>query len=117
MHLCLGQHLEESLTTGWREEDVALTPKNDRLGLVIFEECLPLRIELHVGPIVVEEVELHLLCVGAFEKVVVHVPVIRADELWFGMASCVNSVDSRRLEETCDRLLGFGRTALPIVGP
>src|ERR1700733_6570157 len=117
MHLRLRQNLEESLTASWREEDVALAPKDDRLRLVILEECLPLWVELHVGPIVVEEVELYLLCVRAFEKVVVHVPVIRADELWFGMAGCVNSVNGRRLEEACDCLFGFGRTPLPVVRP
>src|ERR1700743_1025619 len=117
MHFRLGKNPEESLTTGWREEDVALTPKNDCLGWVIFEECLPLRVEFDVGPVIVEQIELHLFCVGAFEKVVVNVPVVWTDELWLGMAGCVNSVDGGWLQETCDSLLGFGRTALPVIGP
>src|ERR1700727_1527712 len=116
MHFRLGQDFEESLTASWSEEDVTLPPKDDRLGLAIPEERLPLRVELHVGPIVVEEVELHLLCIRAFEKMVVHVRVIRANELWFGMTSRVDGVDGRRLEKACNRFLGFGRTPLPVVG-
>src|ERR1700733_2375773 len=107
MHFRLGQNLEESLTASWCEEDVALAPKDDCLGLAIFEECLPRRVELHVGPIVVEQIELYLLCIRAFEKVVVHVPVIRTNELRLGMTGCVNSVDGRRLEETGNSLLDF----------
>ena len=117
MHLRLGQNLKEGFTASWGEEDVTLAPEYDRLGLMFFEECLPLRIEFNVGPIVVEEVELDLLRVRAFEKMVVHIPVVRADELWIGMTRCVDSIDSGRLKEASNRLLSFGRTPFPIVGP
>src|ERR1700761_8529477 len=117
MHFRLGKDLEEGLPTSRCEEDVALTPKDNRLGLVIFEECLPLRVKLDVGPIIIEEVELYLLCVRTFEKMVVHVPVIGADQLRFGMSGCVNGVDGRRLEETGDRFLGLRGASLPVIVP
>jgi hypothetical protein len=50
--------LEIRFTTLAREEDVVLTPKNDGLRLLLSEKRLPLRIELHVRPIVVEEIKL-----------------------------------------------------------
>src|ERR1700743_464843 len=48
---------------------------------------------------------------------IVHVPVIGTDQLWFGMPSCVNSMDGRRLEKTGDRFLSFRRATLPVVVP
>src|SRR5690242_7123575 len=42
------------------EEEIVLIPEDDRFRLLLPEECLPLGIELHIGPVIVEEVELDL---------------------------------------------------------
>src|SRR5262249_23949507 len=76
------------------EEDVVLSPDNDRLRLLLSEERLPLWVELYVRPIVVEEIELDPSCVGPVEIVQVHVPVVGADELRPAMAVGVDQLDS-----------------------
>src|SRR6516225_6773770 len=58
MHLRMGEILEIRLTAFACEEDVVLSPENNRLGLLLSEERLPMRVELYVCPVVVEEVEL-----------------------------------------------------------
>src|SRR5215467_14112275 len=49
------------------------------------QERLPFGIKLNVGPVVVEEIKLDALGVWTFHKVVVHVPVIRTNQLRIGM--------------------------------
>src|SRR6266508_2792788 len=51
------------------EEDVVLSPEDERLRPALAQERLPLRIERDVRAIVVEEVELDLAGAGAFEEV------------------------------------------------
>ena len=86
MNLGMGKILEIVLAAIPREEDVVLPPENDGLRLLPSEECLPLRVELHVRPVVVEEVELDSPRVRPIEVVQIHIPVIRADKLRSGMA-------------------------------
>src|SRR5215813_2389132 len=114
MNLRLGKVLEIGLTALTREENVVLSPEYDRLGLLLSEEGLPLRIEFDVRPIVIEQVELDPSRVWPVEIVQIHVPIVRADELWSGVAVGVDQLDSVGLQEGFERLLGLGRPALPV---
>src|SRR6266436_624280 len=64
MNLRMGKILEIGLAAIARQEDVVLPPENDCLGLLLSEERLPLRVELYVRPIVIEEIELDPSRVG-----------------------------------------------------
>src|ERR1700704_1516296 len=114
MHLGVGQDFQEGLAALLREEDVRLAPEDDRLRLPLLQECLPLRIERDVGAVVVEEVELNLLGVRAFQEVVVHVPVVGADLRRVRMAVQIDRLYGVWLEEGSDRLLVLGAAALPV---
>ena len=61
MHLCMGKILEIGVAAFRREEDVALTPEDNGLRLMVPQERLPLGIKLNVGPVVVEEIKLDAL--------------------------------------------------------
>ena len=50
MHLCMGKILEIGLAAFRREEDVALTPEDNGLRLMLPQERLPFGIKLNVGP-------------------------------------------------------------------
>jgi hypothetical protein len=78
-YLGVWRSLEEGLAAGWHKEYVLLALEDDRVWLVVLQERLTLRIELHLGVIVVKEVELHPLGVWQLEEVVVHVPAVRTD--------------------------------------
>src|SRR5262249_6187458 len=64
MHLCLRKNVEVRVTALWCEEDVVLTPEDDRFRLPVPQEGLPFRVKLDVGAVVVEQIELHLLGAG-----------------------------------------------------
>src|SRR5215831_3937434 len=67
VHFRMGKILEVRLATLAREEDVVLSPENDRLGLLLSEESLQLRVKLCVRPIVIEIIELDPPRVGSIE--------------------------------------------------
>src|SRR5262245_61048956 len=112
----MGKILEVSLATLARAEDVVLSPENDRLWLLLSEERLPLRVKLHVRPIIIEKIELDPSRVGPIEIMQIHVPVVWADQLRSAMAVCVDQLDSVGLQECFERLLGLGRSAFAICG-
>src|SRR5262249_22160340 len=85
-------------------EDVALAPEDNGLRLMLSQERLPLGIKLNVGPVVVEEIKLDALGVWTFHKVVVHVPVIRTNQLRIGMPRGVDDLDRRGLEKRANCL-------------
>src|ERR1700722_2756664 len=68
-------------------------PKYDCLRLLSFQESLPFRLKLEVGPVVVGKLQLRLLGVGPFKDVDVHVPNVRGDELRTRMAVSVDHLD------------------------
>src|SRR5262249_31496920 len=90
--------------------DVALTPEDNGLRLMLPQERLPSGIKLNVGPVVVEEIKLDALGVRTFHKVVVHVPVIRTNQLRIGMPRGVDDLNRRGLEKraNCFFRLGVG---------
>src|SRR5215831_14681881 len=114
VHLRMGKILQIRLAALAREEDVVLSPENDRLGLLLSEERLPLRVKLYVRPIIIEKIELDPSRVGPIEIMQIHVPVVWADKLRSAMAVCVDQLDSVGLQECFERLLGLGRPAFPI---
>ena len=61
----VGQVTQVGLATFWSEEDVALALDDESWGLVLAERCLPGRVQRGVGSVVVEQVELYAMCVGA----------------------------------------------------
>src|SRR5215475_14859252 len=99
MNLGMGKIVEIVLAPLFREEDVALAPEDNGLRLMLPQERLPLGIKLNVGPVVVEEIKLDALGVWTFHKVVVHVPVIRTNQLRVGMPRGVDDLDRCGLEK------------------
>src|ERR1700733_317783 len=63
VHLGLRQHLQISLASGGRKEDIPLAPEDDGLRLVLFQKRLPLCVVTHVGAVVIKQVQLNLLAV------------------------------------------------------
>src|SRR5215813_14283001 len=114
MHLRMGEILEIRLTAFACEEDVVLSPENNRVGLLLSEERLPMRVELYVCPVVVEEVELDPPSMRPIEVVQIHVPVVRADKFWSAMAVGVDELDRVGLQKGFKRLLVLRRPAFPI---
>ena len=64
MNLGMGKILEIVLAAIPREEDVVLPPENDGLRLLPSKERLPVRVQLYIRPVVIEEVELDPSRVG-----------------------------------------------------
>jgi hypothetical protein len=58
MHFCFRQDLQIGFSAFPSEEDVILTPKDDRLWLLLLEKGLPLRIERNIRAVVVKEIQL-----------------------------------------------------------
>src|SRR5262245_40291776 len=110
----MGKILQIRLAALAREEDVVLSPEDDRLGLLLSEELLPLRVELYVRPIIIEKVELDPSRVGPIEIMQIHVPVVWTDELRSAVTVSVDQLDRVGLQECFEWLLGLGRPALPI---
>jgi hypothetical protein len=99
-----------------------LAPQDQRLGPALAQERLPLRVQLDVSPVVVEEVELHPAGAGTLEEVEVHVPVVRADPCRVAVPVQVDLLDTLELEERQERRLRLGaaidpeRVADPVPG-
>ena len=64
----LGQVAQVGAAALWGEEDVVLAPEDQRLGLALAQEGLPLGIQIDVRAVVVEEVELTLRAPGLSRK-------------------------------------------------
>src|SRR4030095_5690099 len=93
--------------------DVVFAPKDERLRLPLPEERLPLRIQVDVGAVVVEEVDLNLACIGALEEMQIHVPAVGADPLRIAVSVCVDKLDPVELEEGRERRLRLGAAVDP----
>src|SRR5262249_57908535 len=81
--------------------------EDNGFGLMVLQKRLPFGVQLDIGPVVVEEVELDALGTGTRQKVVVHVPVIRTNHVWIGMSRGVDGLHCLGLEKRTDGLLGF----------
>src|SRR4029453_2603092 len=68
VQLGVGQVAQVGAAAFGREEDVVFAQKDDRLRLPLPEERLPLRIQVDVGAVVVEEVDLNLARIRALEE-------------------------------------------------
>src|SRR6266404_2525889 len=113
MHFCLGKILEIGLTTLWSKKDIALSPKDDRLGLALTEKGLPFRVERHIGAVVVEEIQLHPSRIRALQEGEVGVPVVGADQFRPFGAVQVNGLDRVEFEQARYACFGFGCSVHP----
>lgn len=80
MHFRVRKILQVGLAAFARKEDVVLPPEDDGLWLLLLKIRLPLRIELDVLAVVIEEVELDASRGRSVHIVDIHVPVVRAEE-------------------------------------
>jgi hypothetical protein len=113
MQLRPWQRLKIGLAALWCEENVILSPKDDRFRLPFFQKGLPSRIERNIRAIVIEQIELNPVCTWPIQKIVIHVPVIWADQLRGGMAVRVYGFDRVAFEKCTDSLFRFvSRNAL-----
>src|SRR5262249_43963098 len=115
MNLGMGKIVEIVLAPLFREEDVALAPEDNGLRLMLPQERLPLGIKLNVGPVVIEEIKLDALGVWTFHKVVVHVPVIRTNQLLIGLRGGVEPLRGRGLENRAICLFGLPAAGFPVI--
>jgi hypothetical protein len=69
VHLRFREIFEESFPALRGEEYVVLRPENDCTGLVTAQTFLPFRVQLDIGAVVIEEVELRALCVRPREEI------------------------------------------------
>src|SRR4029453_8919846 len=98
VQLGVGQVAQVGAAPLGREEDVVLAPEDERLRLPPPEERLPLRIQVDVGAVIVEEVDLDLARIRALEEMQIHVPVVGADALRIAVFVCVYEIDPGELE-------------------
>ena len=70
------QVIQIRVGASFRKDVIVLAPKDDRRGLMLAEERLPERILIHIGPIVIKQVQLDLFGTGAVQKVLVMVPAV-----------------------------------------
>src|ERR1700733_14912953 len=82
MHLCVWQSLQIGFSALPGKENIVLSPEDDGLGLLLFEECLPRWVEADIGAVVVKEIQLDLTAVWLLQsREEVRVPIVRADQL------------------------------------
>ena len=114
MDLGVRKDFQKGFSSCWREEDIALTPEDDRLRLMLFEERLPLRIVLDVRTVVIEEIELNLLAMRALQgQQVIRIPIVRADKLGDRRTCEVHGFHGFQFQKTSDGRLIFCATIQP----
>src|SRR5262249_19066590 len=113
MQLGLGEVAQVRPPAFGSEEDVILPPEDQRLRPALAQEGLPQWIQLDVGAVVVEEVELDLAGARTLEEMEVHVPVVGADLLGVAVPVRVDELDPVELEEGQERGLGPGAAVDP----
>src|SRR5215471_20448173 len=113
MELGLRQVSQIRLAALRREEDVALTPEDERLWLACAQEQLPCGIEGNVGAVVVEEIQLDTTRVRPLHEAEVHLPVVGAYELRLRMPVLIYELDPFEAQERQQRRFGLGSRVLP----
>src|SRR6476620_11016201 len=104
MHLGTRQIRQIGVATFTREEEIVLSPEDDRLRLTLAHEPLPRRIEWHVRAIVVEQVEVDALRVRTPEERDVRLPRIGAHELRMLRAVEIDRLHGVTSEKAAQRL-------------
>src|SRR5215468_10166457 len=79
VHFSVRKVFQVRLTALPSEEDIVLSPENQRLGLLLAEKILPLGVELNIRAVIVKKVHLHTARIGARHETKNHVPVVGAD--------------------------------------
>src|SRR5579864_4585518 len=113
MQLCFRQISLKGLRACHGEERIALAPDDQRRRPVLPEIRLPLRIELKVGCVVVEQADLNGVVARAVEAELVERVGVRADLFWIPNTLSVLKLSRLGCEERADGLLGFRRAIRP----
>ncbi len=95
------------------EDRIVRAPHQQRWRLILAQVFVPRRILLHVGAIVVEQVDLDAMVLRTRQKMQIHVPRVGTDSLRLPCAFAVNPLHSVRREKSCQRRFGFGCAILP----
>src|SRR5262249_45375093 len=94
MNLRVGQVTQIGLAALGRKEDVSLAPEDQRFRLAAPQELLPRRIQRHVRPVVVQQIELNAAGVRTLHESKIHLPVVRADPLGLSVSVLVDELDA-----------------------
>ena len=86
---------------GGVEGRFVLAPDYQEAGLILAHPGVPLRIVLHVGAVVVEEVDLDLALAGLVEKIIFVGPEIAVVALDVGIVADVTGARGGQREEIC----------------
>src|SRR5262249_4348892 len=113
MELGVRQVSQIRLAAFWREEDVALTPEDERLWLACAHELLPCGVGGNVGAVVGEEIQLETTRVRSLHEAEVHLPVIGAYELRLRVPVLIYELDPFEAQERQQRRFGLGSRVLP----
>src|SRR5262249_41237170 len=113
MHLGGREVGEVRLTACGCEEQVALPPEDQRLGLTLAEERLPLWVQRQVGSVVEEQIEMQSLAVWPLQERDVRIPRVGAHECWLLRPLQIDRPDGVAREECAERLLRARRARLP----
>src|SRR5215469_1881906 len=98
VHLGRRQVFEISLSALACKKNVVLSPKDQRLGLVIAQEPLPLGIQPDICSVVIKKVHLHAAGVRPVHEAKVHVPVVGTNQFGMFMAMQINGLDRIELQ-------------------
>src|SRR6516165_4059073 len=81
VNLCGGQSLQIRIASLGTEEEIALSPEDDRLRLMLLQKLLPLWIQVNVRPVVVEQIHLNLPAMRTLHSdIVVGIPVVGTNQ-------------------------------------
>src|SRR4030095_12428991 len=95
------------------EEYVILPAEEERFGLTVAQEPLPLGIPLDVGAVIVEKIELDPPGVRSLHEAEVHLPIIGADRLGNPVTVLVDEPDPVEPEEREEGRLRLRASVLP----
>src|SRR6516165_8728015 len=102
-----GEVAQVGLAARGGEENVALAPEDDRVGLGCPKALLPCRVQRSIGAVVVQQIQLDAVRVRTCQEEQVHVPVVRADLRRVRVTGQVDALDGLGLEERLEGRLGL----------
>src|SRR5439155_15808729 len=95
------------------EREVILAPDHQQARPLLAHPCLPLRIGLHVGSIVVEQIALNVGLAGLIEKIKFIGPEIGVIAIHVGIVSDVARARRRQRQEICAKRAFVGSAIGP----
>src|ERR1700689_193716 len=112
----VGDILAGTLRLAGIERKFIFTPDHQQARLLLAHPCLPFRIGVHIGAIVVEEVALNLSLPGLIEKIEFIGPKVRVVAIHVWIISDMARTRSRQREKICAQR-GFVWSAIGPKGP